>query len=177
MNEKELLRCLQKQDEQGYRLAMEQYGRLLWMVASGVLSGVGTAEDVEEIVADVFVALWQKPWLFDPKRGSLRSFLCLQARSKAIDRLRQLQRRSVLALEELGEIDDSALPDSATVQQILDFLQSQPMPEREILTLRWVYELKPSEIAAKNNLPIRQVYETIRRGKKKLLEQWEDDYA
>ena len=58
-----------------YQELPEQYGRLLWTIAAGILAGVGTREDVEDIIADVFFSLYERPEQFDPRRGSLKTWL------------------------------------------------------------------------------------------------------
>ena len=88
MDQNALARRLRKQDERLYEQLMANYGRLLWTIVSGILAGCGTKEDVEEVVSDVFVELWQNPHLFDPSRGEIKAFLCVKAKSRAIDRLR-----------------------------------------------------------------------------------------
>lgn len=45
-------------------------------------------EQAEDVVQDVFVRLWDNPHQFDASRGSLRSFLLLQARTRSLDVLR-----------------------------------------------------------------------------------------
>jgi RNA polymerase sigma-70 factor (ECF subfamily) len=45
-------------------------------------------EQAEDVVQDLFVRLWDNPWQFDAERGSLRSFLLLQARTRSLDVLR-----------------------------------------------------------------------------------------
>ena len=79
---------------------IEKYSRLLWPIASAVLEYVGSDQDVEECVADAFIYLWQYPEKFDPARGTLKNYLCLVVRSRAIDRYRQITRHGELPLEE-----------------------------------------------------------------------------
>ena len=74
MQDQEILSGLQRRDEQAIALAMAKYARLLWPVASAVLKNVGSDQDVEECIADVFIELWQNPCRFDPRRG--RPMLC-----------------------------------------------------------------------------------------------------
>ena len=42
----------------------------------------------EEVVQEVFLRLWNDPTRFDPDRGSLRSFLLIDAHGRAVDSLR-----------------------------------------------------------------------------------------
>jgi RNA polymerase sigma-70 factor (ECF subfamily) len=42
----------------------------------------------QEVVQDVFVRLWQEPERFDPVRGTMRAFLVVGVRNRAIDVLR-----------------------------------------------------------------------------------------
>lgn len=172
MDQNALARRLRKQDERLYEQLMANYGRLLWTIVSGILAGCGTKEDVEEVVSDVFVELWQNPHLFDPSRGEIKAFLCVKAKSRAIDRLRQLRRVDAVPLD---EVEDSAAGDlleqllsPMTLGRILGLLAEMGQPDQEILTLRLIYTVKPADIAAKLRLPVNLVYEKIRRGKAKL---------
>lgn len=172
MNEQKLMRELRQRKPAVYERLMREYGRLLWTIAAGILSGIGSREDVEEVVADVFVELWQRPEQFDSAKGEVKNFLCIKAKSRAIDRMRQLCRMAALPLEDQPDpaVEDvqNALFQYCTVQKIQDLLAGMAPPDGKILTLRLLYELKPAEIAAKLSLPLPQVYERIRRGKARL---------
>lgn len=99
MDETTVVRRIRKGDPRVYDLLIEEYGRLLWTIVAGILVGNGTQEDVEEVVSDVFIALWQKPQAYDPARSSLRAYLCVMAKSRALDRLRRLCRAPVVSLD------------------------------------------------------------------------------
>lgn len=100
MEREALARALRRRDQRVYEELMEDYGRLLWTIVSGILSGVGTREDVEEVISDVFWELWRQPEQFDPKRGEIQTLLRVKAQSRAIDRLRKLCRAPTVPLEE-----------------------------------------------------------------------------
>ena len=57
--------------------------------------------------------------------------------------------------------------------RILELIRRQDFPDREILMLRLVYEIKPSLIAAKLKLPAEEVYDRIRAGKRRLRKELE----
>lgn len=197
---------IQKRDPAVYEYLMEQYSRLLWVIAAGILNGTGNREDVEDILSDVFLALWEDPARFDPQRGSIKTWLCVKTRSCAIDFLRKSCRKD-LSLEEMtssktsfggGKVvpggskmvlktagcgepeaesgEDAVLEEILSKQnmtRILELIRRQDFPDREILMLRLVYEIKPSLIAAKLKLPAEEVYDRIRAGKRRLRKELE----
>jgi RNA polymerase sigma factor (sigma-70 family) len=56
---------------------------------TGVLARRLCGDDLaDDVVQDVFLRLWKSPGSFDPDRGSLRSYLLMLTRSRAIDLLR-----------------------------------------------------------------------------------------
>ena len=87
MNEATLARKL----SQGSRLALNQaidaYTPYLTTVVWHTVGPTASAEDVEEIISDVFLALWSHRANLCPELG-LKSWLAAAARNKAIDRLR-----------------------------------------------------------------------------------------
>lgn len=150
---------------------METYSKLLWTIAAGILTGTGSREDVEEVVSDVFISLWEHPEAYEPLRGGIRTYLCLRARSLALDRLRKILAQTAVSLEDSGpDVPSLELEGQDTVLAAKEVLDRLGSPDREILTLRFLYELKPALIAAKLDLPVKYVYERIRWGKALLID-------
>ena len=69
--------------ERAMEVIINRYSRLLWRVCAAVLSKSGGTQDVEECVADAFVYLWRYPERYDSSRSTLKTFLCMVARSRA----------------------------------------------------------------------------------------------
>ena len=61
---------------------IRKYSKLLWSVSGAVLSHIGSAQDVEECVADAFIYLWEHPDKYNPERGKLKTWLSIIAHSK-----------------------------------------------------------------------------------------------
>jgi RNA polymerase sigma-70 factor (ECF subfamily) len=80
-----LVRILE-QDERAIEALYERYSGPLYSLAYQVTGGDRFAQDV---VQEVFVAVWKNAGRFDPARGSLSSWLFALARHKAIDLVRR----------------------------------------------------------------------------------------
>ena len=83
MNEEDVLGRLKLQDPAGLEDLMRMYGALVLHVIRQVL-GSDRPGDVEECATDVWLAVWQKTALYDPDRSSLKTWVCMLARHRAI---------------------------------------------------------------------------------------------
>ena len=174
MNDEKLVARIKQGEEAAIDQVINKYSRLLWHIASAVLDKVGSVQDVEECVADVFIHLWQHPDKFDPARGKLKVYLSTLARSKAIDRYRVLakQQNSAfednLPVEQLGLFDE--LAEKEEKQALIAAVRALDEPDREILIRRYFYEQKPRDIALALDLPVKNVENRLYRTKLRLRE-------
>ena len=172
MNEKDLAAALRQGSETAVALAMNRYTRLLWSTAARALGELAAPEDLEEIVADVFVYLWENPEKFDPDRGKLKDWLAAAARSRAVDRRRRLTARAALPLDEntlaedLGPLDQLLASD--TRRALTEAVDALEEPDREIIIRRYYRDEKPRAIARALDLPVKQVENRLYRAKAKL---------
>lgn len=172
MNDEVLISKLKSRDEAAISHVITKYSRLLWPIASAVLKNVGSQQDVEECVADVFISLWEHPEKFDPRRGTLKSWLCMVARSRAIDCYRELTRRASLPLDSammagrMGVQD--ALLQEETRRELIAAVNALADLEKDILIRRYYFEQKPKEIAKALDLTVKQVDNYLYRSKQKL---------
>ncbi len=172
MKDEKIIASIARGDGEVMSRVIDKYSRLLWPIASAVLKNVGSDQDVEECVADAFIHLWQHPDSFDPKRGTLKSYLCVVVRSRAIDRFRQLTRQGTLPLEEavvstsLGMQEE--LLSRETRRELLAAVKALEEPNREILVRRYYYNQKPREIALALGMTVKQVDNSLYRSKRQL---------
>lgn len=171
MNDEKIKIAICARDENMIRQVIEKYSRLLWKVSGQILDRIGCTQDVEECVADAFIYLWEHPEKYDPGRGSLKSWLCIVARSRAMDRCREITRQNVISLE-------NALLATSGPEELLSRVESRRIlhtallameePSREILTRRYYYGQRPGKIASAMGLTVKQVDNYLYRAKQKL---------
>jgi RNA polymerase sigma factor (sigma-70 family) len=94
---------LQRRDPEALETLISRYSREIFYFIRVVLDGIGVAQDAEECVYDLFMAVWQEIDSFDPERGTLRTWLTMRARYIALDKRRQLCRRQAHNLQSADE--------------------------------------------------------------------------
>ena len=172
MNDLQTISAIASADGAVMNHIIDQYSKLMWSIAGTILTSVGTTQDIEECVADTFIYLWEHPKKFNAKRGKLKTFLCIVARSKATDRYRKLSRQSTASLDDdvlmsTLDITNDVLSDD-TKRSLISAIQLLEEPSKEIILRRYYYEQKPKEIAFALDMPVKQVENQLYRTKLKL---------
>lgn len=103
MSDEKVLLAIKEKDERVMAAVIQKYSKLLWKVVASVLVKAATTQDIEECVADVFIHFWMNADKYNRGKGKLSSYLSMVARSKAIDRYRQMIRRQEVSIEEQVE--------------------------------------------------------------------------
>jgi RNA polymerase sigma-70 factor, ECF subfamily len=71
----------------------EVFDRLAPVVYGAALGVLGNGAAAQDVVQDVFVELWSHPGRYDPAAGTLRTYLMVLARHRAVDLVRSELRR------------------------------------------------------------------------------------
>ncbi len=93
MNDSELIKLLRKDAEQGLAELMKSYTGIVCSVIKGA-SSLFSSEDIEEIAGDVFFDFYKNIKKYAPELGSIKTFLCVTAKHKAIDLARKRAREN-----------------------------------------------------------------------------------
>lgn len=170
---------------QGDRFAFSQiYDRYSKPLFSLAMKMLGESSEAEDVVQDVFIALWDKADTFDSKRAKLFTWAVTLTRNKAIDRLRTRKRRAGIIERSSEDIADfslsSEMPDSVEVagrneraQIVRKAFQTLPEEQREPLKLAYFGGLTQVEIAEQLGEPLGTIKARIRRGLLKLRDRLE----
>jgi RNA polymerase sigma-70 factor (ECF subfamily) len=139
-------------DPREFETAYREHSARVRAAAQRVLHDPAAAEDVTQ---EVFVRLWQRPQLFDPRRGSLAALLAVMGRSRALDRIRA-DGALFRARDRLGELravapvaddgPDAVLERRETSDELRDALMRLPPAQRETVVLAYGHELTSAEI-------------------------------
>ena len=175
MTDERIIELFQERNELAIRESMETYGAYCRTVAAGILSD---AADIEEAVADTWLAVWNSIPPQHPKY--LRLFLGRIVRNRAISiwRRNNAQARGggqvALALEELGQCvssEDSpemAVSSKELQQTITEFLRNQPTVRRQVFLRRYFYMEGISSIAHRYGLKESNVHMMLSRTRQEL---------
>jgi len=128
-----------------------------------------SGERAEDVVQEIFVRLWDNPEQFDPERGSVRSFLLLQARTRSLDLLRaegarRRREQSDVAGEAEVATPELAVIAEAEVGQVRRAIERLNAPEREAIELAFFGGLTYREVAEVLGDPEGTVKSRIRIG-------------
>ena len=153
-------------DERAVGELYDRHSRLLYSLILRILRDAGEAEDV---LQEVFVALWTRVHTYDRALGSPVAWLVRIARNRAIDRLRASGVR-VRAVESAPV--DATLPatpeESATTAEesrtVIKALAALPPEQRVLIEDAYFLGLTHAELAERHALALGTVKTRIRTG-------------
>lgn len=169
----ELLHAVARGDEGALARLYDQYRVILFGLLVRILN---SREEAEDVLQEVFLQVWRRARDFDEGRGRPFTWLVTLARSRAIDRIRQLGARQRLADSAAqntpAEASDAAADTLLSEQReiLARALAALPEEQRRTLNLAYFEGLTQSEIAEKLGTPLGTVKTRMRSGMIKLRE-------
>jgi RNA polymerase sigma-70 factor (ECF subfamily) len=161
-----LLARIERGEPAALGLLYALYKRPVYSVARRLLRDTDAAQDV---VQDVFVAIWQGASSYDAARGSVRTWILALAHHKSVDALRR--RRATAPLDE-ATVDDGDVVDEAlrrlTGTQVRGALRGLTQLQRQVLVLAYYGGYSQQEIADRLGVPLGTVKTRMRDGLIKL---------
>jgi RNA polymerase sigma-70 factor (ECF subfamily) len=153
----------------------DRYARIMYAVAFKML---GSVEESEEVVLDVFNQVWNTAASYTDNRGRVAGWLFMMTRSRTLDRLRAKQRQAKVATASVEAVQTQTnrgtpLPEENLMVQerrerVLAALAKIPEEQRLVLEMAYYGGQSQSEIAAQTGLSLGTVKTRIRLGLNKL---------
>jgi RNA polymerase sigma-70 factor (ECF subfamily) len=147
-----------------------RYAPLLFNLAAQS-TGSATAE---EIVQDVFVAVWRKSGTFDPAKGTFRAWVLRIAHLRVLNELRRRGRRIQVEPDpeglRVGSVPEPGpSPPEETWREhrraiVRQAVAALPPPQRQALSLAFLEDLTHEQISDFLNLPLGTTKTRIRAG-------------
>lgn len=151
------------------------YDRHAGLVYSLALKTLSSPQEAEDLTQDIFMNL-SRATAYQPSRGSLRTFLAILTRSRALDRIRS-RGTATAFLERWRSNKSQDMTANSPLEQVTQNEQSQQIQtalsqlseqEQQILRLAYYEGLSQSAIADSLNIPLGTVKARSRRGLLKL---------
>jgi RNA polymerase sigma-70 factor (ECF subfamily) len=151
-----------------------RYAALVFNLAAQTLDRV----TAEEIVQDVFVAVWRKAGTFDPARGTFRAWVLRIAHLRVLNELRHRSRRPRVEPDPKGlHLNGVPAPGPGPADEawrehrraiVRAAVAALPPPQRQALSLAFLEDLTHEQIADFLDLPLGTAKTRIRSGLQKL---------
>jgi RNA polymerase sigma-70 factor, ECF subfamily len=167
----ELYLALKSGRDDAFGIIYDRHAGLVYGIALKIL---GNTQEAEDLTQDVFLSIARSS-TYEPSRGSLRTFLAILTRSRAIDKVRSHSSKRKL----LGQWQDNQQQTvtDAPFEQVSRREQSQEVinaisqlsnEQQQILQMAYYDGLSQSEIANQLQVPLGTVKARARRGLLKL---------
>lgn len=158
-DENELLRRMGEGDQHAFN---EIFSLLYQRITYMVVRLVGDEEDAKDILAEVFIKLWDKRTDFH-SLPAMKAFLYISARNKALDYLKTKKRREASKTNYAYWVDHpeevSALVlDAELVARLEREIQALPVKCREIVQLAYYEGLSSEQIAQRLGISLQTVW-------------------
>src|SRR5712691_6294461 len=169
----ELIRQMVAGDREAFARFYDRYAPLVFPLIQRILRERADASDV---LQEVFWEAWQGAAGYDPARGSPEAWIVTRARTRAIDRVRAIRRRSETFVAPIDEAPAAAEPGGDAAQRAADrsvvvtALARLLDAQREVIELAYYGGLTQTEIAERLKQPLGTVKTRMRLGLERLRE-------
>ena len=176
-SDEELLAQLQQGKLQALEVLYDRYHRLLLALAYRV---IGDQQVAEEVVQEVFLAVWRRSATYRPARGKVRQWLMSISRNRAIDRVRgNLKPSQTVELDE--SLADLSAPEaweyvdqSVQRERVRAELATLPAEQREVIELAYYGGLTLQQISDQTQVPLGTIKSRTRLAMDKLRQALRD---
>ncbi|MEY2934782.1 MAG: hypothetical protein RL033_5531, partial [Pseudomonadota bacterium] len=148
LDDVELVARMVRGDRTAVALLYQRHQAPLFGLARSLLRSAAEAED---LLHDVFLEAWRRSADYSAERGSVRAWLILRTRSRALDRLKSASRPHGRPLEPPA---DTAPVETGDQQRLRELLAQMPEAQQQVVLLGYFEGLSSAEISERLGIPI-----------------------
>lgn len=177
MTDSQLSELMKEAPEIWQRAVYDEYCAYVYTIAADHLRSCGTAEDIEECVADIFIDVFRSLRSGNKYSGDIKWLISTIAKRSSIDLFRRLSVRSsrTVPIDELAPNEEPSENDLVRSSEhrelrsiLLDCVNRLGDPDSSIIISHYYYGRSSVEIASDLNLTAASVQKRIQRARKKL---------
>jgi RNA polymerase sigma-70 factor (ECF subfamily) len=176
-----VVRAIAAQDARAMRILYERTHRLVFTLSLRITC---CRETAEEVMLDVFHDVWRRAGEYDAAGGTVIGWILIQARSRALDRLRHDKRQKrvnpfpddPLASQPASD-SNSAVEQRDRFRQLRSAIGTLSAEERSAIEAAYLSEMSHVEVAARLNQPLGTIKTRIRSGIQKLRRMMDADWV
>lgn len=168
-----IVTAMLRSPEQGLEQLMDSYMGLVYTIVSGQLQQVCSKEDIEDCVSEVLFMVFQQRAEIDLSRSSLKTFVAVVAKRKAISRYHKL-RSEQLQVEQHDGMNMEKIVDrhkhgaeligeKEMKLEIINAIKSLGEPDSQILVRKYYLGQSSKEIAAYFNMKVNTLDKRVSR--------------
>ncbi len=156
----------------------DRYARPVYSLAYRVLREQRAAEDV---VQDVFLGFWQRPYSYVDERGSFGPWILRVTRNRAIDVLRKRSRERSPGSDEQSTLFEERIVDpepepgdqvwtQAVARQVRAAMQQLTDAQKQVIELAYFHGMTQSEMSEHLDIPLGTIKTRVRTALRRLSE-------
>lgn len=173
----ELLYLLKTNPQKGLKILMNTYSGLVYAIVCNRLSGVCSAEDIEECVSDMFYEFYKNIDRVDLQKGSIKAFLSVIGKRKSIDVFRRAKNinAQTVSFDDLFYEDKDANTQSDIIKsqekaELIKEIKALGEPDAEIFIRKYYLYQSTKQISKDLKLKENTIDKKVSRGLAKLKE-------
>jgi RNA polymerase sigma-70 factor (ECF subfamily) len=171
--DEELMQLVHDGDVRAFEVVFDRHASAAFSLAYRMCGRRATAED---IVQEAFLSLWRSGSGYDPRRGSVRSWVLSVVHNRAVDAMRRLGAKAGLDVSDEGiaerlhaaETTDGEVERRDDARQVRTALDELPPDQRQVIELAYFGGFTHNQIAEMLDLPPGTVKGRMRLGLTKL---------
>ncbi|WP_160687975.1 sigma-70 family RNA polymerase sigma factor [Clostridium sp. C2-6-12] len=171
----ELLNILIHKPEAGLKKMMDDYMALVYTIIFNQLSNSYSKEDIEECVSDVFFEMFNNRNKIDLTKGSIKAFLAVIAKRKAIDMYRKNKSKNHIPIEDVAEslfTPSDEVPDLILKKEsnsvLVEAIKSLGEPDSEIIIRKYYLHQSSKDISKDMEIKVNTIDKKVSRCMQKL---------
>lgn len=167
MNDALLLKMLKKRSKNSIEALINKYNAYVGTIVFNSIGGNASKEDIEEVVQDVFVAIWNN----SDNIENLKAYIGVTARNKSLNKLREVTYNSPIeqdVSDTRGE-PERVLEGKELTSILFEEIEALGEPDNEIFIRYYYNNEKIKDIANTMGINLSTIKSKLKRGKEKLV--------